>query len=118
MIALDQFALAELLRGADIYVSTSRSDSTSVSLLEAMASGAFPVVTDIPGNRVWIAHSENGLLFPAGDSDALASCIRRAVKDTQLRLRAATVNRRRVLADAVWEDNMLAIERALTGLAG
>jgi glycosyltransferase involved in cell wall biosynthesis len=37
--------MACLLGSADIYVSTSRSDGTSVSLLEAMASGAFPIIT-------------------------------------------------------------------------
>jgi glycosyltransferase involved in cell wall biosynthesis len=46
------------LRTAHIYVSTSLSDSTSVSLLEAMAAGCFPVVSDIPANREWIVDGE------------------------------------------------------------
>ena len=40
--------MPNLLARADIYISTSLYDGTSVSLLEAMACGTFPVVTDIP----------------------------------------------------------------------
>ncbi len=54
--------MPNLLSQADIYVSTSLHDGTSVSLLEAMGSGAFPVVTDIPANREWITNGENGFL--------------------------------------------------------
>jgi glycosyltransferase involved in cell wall biosynthesis len=42
------------LRNSDIYVSTSLSDGTSASLLEAMITGLACVVSDIPGNREWI----------------------------------------------------------------
>src|SRR5262249_50851094 len=48
---LDATAMAAWLGRADLYLSASLSDSTSLSLLEAMASGAVPVVSDIEGNR-------------------------------------------------------------------
>ena len=86
---LDQPDLAGLLRSADIYVSSSRSDSTSVSLLEAMACGAFPVVTSIPGNLEWITDGRNGLTFPPGDPAALATCLQKALADNELRSNAA-----------------------------
>lgn len=76
--------LAGHLRAADIYVSTSLSDGLSVSLLEAMACGAFPVVTDIPGNRELIEDGKNGYLFPAGDVQALADRLVRAAKERAL----------------------------------
>jgi len=61
-----------VLSEAGIYVSTSLSDGTSVSLLEAMASGTLPVVSDIAANREWIRDGFNGYLFPCGCPDALA----------------------------------------------
>ncbi|OGC77858.1 MAG: hypothetical protein A2Z27_04815 [candidate division Zixibacteria bacterium RBG_16_50_21] len=70
-----QEELVNLLRGADIYVSTSFSDSTSVSLLEAFGSGLVPIVTDIPGNREWIREGENGFLVPVNRSEVLAEKI-------------------------------------------
>ena len=42
------------LKQAHIYVSSSTSDGDHVSLMEALACGLFPVVTDIPANREWI----------------------------------------------------------------
>ncbi len=59
---------------ADIYVSTSPSDSTSVSLLEAMSQKLYPVVTDIPGNREWLESEEH--FFEAHDARALAEKIK------------------------------------------
>ena len=42
-------------RSADLYLSASHSDGTSISLLEAMACGVPALVSDIPGNREWVA---------------------------------------------------------------
>ena len=50
------------LNAADIYVSTSLSDGTSLSLLEAMACSLPVVVTDIPANKEWITDGHNGFL--------------------------------------------------------
>ena len=66
------------LRSADVYVSASSSDGTSSSLLEAMACGLFPIVSDIRANRPWVHHGQNGLLFAVGDADSLADAIREA----------------------------------------
>jgi glycosyltransferase involved in cell wall biosynthesis len=68
-------ALRALYREHEIYVSLSRSDSTSQSLLEAMAAGLAPVVTDIAGNREWIVHRREGLLVPVDDALAVASAV-------------------------------------------
>ena len=109
--------VAELVR-AHVYVSTSHSDSTSVSLLEAMAAGCLPVVTDIEGNREWIRNGENGLLFPPGDDEALARCLERAAGDPQLRRRAATLNRALVVERATWSTNMERVEHLFAELVG
>lgn len=72
--------LVEGLLDARFYVSAAHSDGSSSSLLEALASGLFPILTDIPANREWITHGETGLLFPAGDADALADHLRLAMR--------------------------------------
>jgi glycosyltransferase involved in cell wall biosynthesis len=113
---LTQIQLDTTLRESAIYVSTSLSDSTSVSLLEAMAAGCFPVVSDIAGNREWIQHEVNGLLFPAGDVDALAQMLSRAVHDVALRQAAVTRNRQLVEERASWADNMHAVGTLLQSL--
>lgn len=85
---------AELV-SSQIYVSLSRSDGTSIALLEALASGLFPILSDIPQNREWIdADAGNGILVPLDDPDALASAIDEASSNVERRLRAAAYNRR------------------------
>jgi len=66
------------LQAADLYVSASHSDGSSISLLEAMACGLPALVSDIPGNREWVAPQENGWWFPDGDEGMLALALQRA----------------------------------------
>ena len=48
---------------AQIYVSIPNSDGTAISLLEAMAYGCIPVVSDLPANKEWIKAQQNGLIY-------------------------------------------------------
>jgi glycosyltransferase involved in cell wall biosynthesis len=95
-VALPHRELPALLAGAAAVVSCARSDSTSISLLEAMASGATPVVTDLPGNREWIDDGVEGRLFPPGDAPALASALAAVLGDSAFRAAARIRARRRV----------------------
>jgi glycosyltransferase involved in cell wall biosynthesis len=45
-----------------IYISIPNTDGTSISLLEAMAYGCLPVVSDLPANREWVIDGENGII--------------------------------------------------------
>lgn len=66
--------LPAFYRTADLYVSASHSDGSSVSLMEALACGLPVLVSDIPGNREWIGPQEAaGRLFPDGDFTALGA---------------------------------------------
>jgi len=67
--------LPDYYQAADIYVSASHSDGSSISLLEAMASGLPALVSDIPGNREWVEPGVNGWWFPDGDVESLAERI-------------------------------------------
>jgi glycosyltransferase involved in cell wall biosynthesis len=109
--------LLELYRESDVYVSTSTSDSTSVSLLEAMNFGLIPVVTDIPGNREWIQDGNNGFLFPASNPQALAEKILYAIDHPEAANGFREKNREIIRSRAVWENNMKMIEDHFTGLA-
>jgi len=98
--------MPSLLAQADIYVSTSLHDGTSVSLLEAMGSGAFPVVTDIPSNREWISDGDNGFLVPKEDENLLAKKIVEAIRNHRLLGEASTKNQEIVEQRAYWRENL------------
>jgi len=106
--------LKTALRSASFYLSASLSDGTSSSLLEAMACGLLPIVSDIPANREWITHERNGLLFPPGDHRSLADCIRKAVADEPWIAEARVANRRLVEERANATVNMAALVALLT----
>ena len=58
--------MPQWFRAADVYVSCAKSDGTSISLLEAMATGLPVVVSDIPSNREWVKEAQNGGLARVG----------------------------------------------------
>ncbi len=66
---------------ADLYISPSHVDGSSVTLMEALASGLPCLVSDIPGNREWIDQGVNGWLFRDGDVNDLAEKILHAIKN-------------------------------------
>jgi len=106
--------LAAVLKSSHVYVSVSRSDGTSSSLMEGLACGLFPVLSDIPANREWIfPEAQNGLLVPLGDTSALAGALARAIKDTQLRSNASRFNRKLILDFAADRKNIRILSNEL-----
>jgi glycosyltransferase involved in cell wall biosynthesis len=75
------------LRSIDIFVLPSLSEASSNALMEAMACGCCVVASQVGGNRELVRDRECGLLFPPGDSAALASCLELLLSDVDLRAR-------------------------------
>jgi glycosyltransferase involved in cell wall biosynthesis len=59
------------LSAADFYISASRTEGGSIALLEAMACGCIPIVTNIPASTQVIGSGKFGLLFQPGDAEDL-----------------------------------------------
>jgi len=110
--------LLDCYNDSDIYVSTSLSDSTSVSLLEAMALGLIPIVTNIPGNREWMEDKKNGFLFPISDHRALAKQIIYVINEFTDWIDFREKNVSLIRKKAIWEDNMKVVEREFLMLLG
>lgn len=109
---VSQRDLPRYYRSADLYLSASHSDGTSISLLEAMACGLPALVSDIPGNREWVQPGVQGWWFPDGDTDALAANILGAI---QARGKLPEMGRSaRQLAEqrADWETNFQSLFKA------
>jgi L-malate glycosyltransferase len=60
-------AQEDYYRKASVYFSLPTSDATSVSLLEAMAWGCIPILSDIPANKEWVENGVNGLILKEND---------------------------------------------------
>jgi len=90
-----QANVAEWLRAIDIFVLPSLSEALSNSLLEAMGCGCCPIASDTGGNPELVLDGETGLLFPSGDSHALAERLRTVLDYPDLRRRMADASRQR-----------------------
>jgi len=103
--------LPRYLSSADVYVSSSLSDGTSNSLLEAMACGLAPIVTDIPANQAWINDGENGFLFPTRDYKTLASKIIYLLNNEEVRENFSRRSQEIVQKKAEQQTEMKKLER-------
>ncbi|MCX6983326.1 MAG: glycosyltransferase family 4 protein [Lentisphaerae bacterium] len=81
--------VAEKLRDSDIYVSTIQTEGISSSLLEACASGVFPIVGDIPSSRAIIRNMNSGMLIPELTPMQLADVMLKS-SDDEAMLNSAT----------------------------
>jgi len=90
---------------ADIYISPSHVDGSSVSLMEALASGLPCLVSDIPGNQEWIVDGENGWLFRDGNVDDLVEKISYAIKKRRSFRKISESARKTAEQKADWKKN-------------
>jgi glycosyltransferase involved in cell wall biosynthesis len=90
---------------ADIYISPSHVDGSSISLLEALACGMPCLVSDIAGNKEWIEDGVNGWLFRDGDVDDLAEKILLAIKGWREFKRIGELARKVAEERADWKKN-------------
>ena len=88
--------MAELFRIADLSVSPSIHDGTPNTLLEAMATGAYPVAGDIESIREWIQEGINGSLCDPSNTAALTAAMMHGVESPERRRLAAEHNRRQI----------------------
>ncbi|MQC26230.1 MAG: glycosyltransferase [Chloroflexi bacterium] len=109
---VSQSELPAYYQAADLYLSASHSDGSSVSLMEALASGLPALVSDIPGNREWIEPGAQGWLFPVDDADALAAAILHAAQEETDFSAMRHTARARAEERADWQQNKLGIQRA------
>lgn len=98
--------MVHLLQISAISVSPMTSDGTPISMLEAMACGVFPVMSDLGSIREWISHGINGLLFNPDNPEDLASCLEEALDNVSLRQRAQDINSQLIIERADYNKIM------------
>jgi L-malate glycosyltransferase len=91
------------LEQIDIFVLPSLSEALSNSLMEAMASGCCVVASKTGGNPELVTDQQSGLLFPPGDSAALAACLDLLLRNGGLRSRLAAAGAERMRSEFTLE---------------
>ncbi len=98
--------LGDLYGAADVFLLPSHREGMSFALLEAMAHGLAPVVADGTGNAETVG--EAGVVFPAGDLEALSAQLAGLAAGPGARARLGAAARERIRTD-------LSLERFLDG---
>ncbi len=96
--------LAEYYAKADFLIHAALTESFSMTLLEAMASGLPIIASDVGGIPELVEDNINGILFPPSNIDALSSAIVTMCEQTQLRLKFSENNRMKILDKYTWEQ--------------
>ncbi len=76
--------VADIYRLADVVVSVPSSDSTPVSILEALACGIPVITTDLPALHEWLTPGESGLMVPQRDPNELAAALVQVLSNIEL----------------------------------
>ena len=94
--------LAQLFRGARLFVQPSESEGLSIALLEAMAYGVPVLVSDIPANLEVIG--DCGWSFRSSDVDDLAAKLRECLDNPDRTSQFVEAAQRRIKAEYNWHD--------------
>lgn len=101
---------------ADVFVTTSLSDTISISLLEAMACGVSPVATNIGDINRWVHDGENGFIIPIKRPDILAQQVVFLIKNREIRQKIAALNLELIRQHADFETEMIKAEKLYEGI--
>lgn len=87
---------AYFYRKCQFYFTIPTSDSTSVSLLEAMAYGCVPIASNIPANLEWLENNGDGIFIEDSKID---------IKSIDCK-KAFDINRNKILKRGIWHKNI------------
>lgn len=90
--------LRDVYHRASVFVLPSLSEGCSNALLEAMASGLCPIVTDIGGNTDVVSDPVRGRLVEPGNDQQLAKVLTEVLSDREARQSMASAARTHVVA--------------------
>lgn len=97
--------LAKYYCAADVYLSASHIDGSSVALMEAMACGCVPLVSDIPSNLEWVRDGQEGWAFQDGNPESLAERILEISRSRDTLREHGQLAHQKARQDANWKVN-------------
>jgi glycosyltransferase involved in cell wall biosynthesis len=102
-------ALAGYYQAADVYLSASHIDGSSVALMEAMACSCPPLVSSIPANLEWVVDGEQGWVFRDGYAGDLAQKIIHIARHRREAMEKGRLARKTAESRADWKKNTMVL---------
>jgi len=94
---LDKTKMIDLLYSSNIYISIIQTEGISSSLIEGIACGLLPIISDMPASRQLIDDKINGYLIKDITPDALAAIMIKAADSLANMQTALQANRKNIL---------------------
>jgi glycosyltransferase involved in cell wall biosynthesis len=107
---VDHADILNLFRAARVYLGVSLSDGISTSLLEAMATGCFPIQTNTSCGNEWIT-DDSGVLLSPDDHAGLVAAVRMALTNDD-HVEAAAIKNRAIAIDRATAEKISGVARA------
>lgn len=111
-----QADVSTVLQGGDVFVNTSDTDNTPVSVIEALACGLCVVSTDVGGIPRLLTNRKDALLVPPDSPSELASAVRDVLTSPKLAMSLSRSGRNRAAA-LEWAVIVLEWERLFEEIA-
>jgi glycosyltransferase involved in cell wall biosynthesis len=102
---VSRLEMAAFLNLAHVLVSVPHGDLLSLCVLEGMACGCIPILTDLEAYKPRIKDGENGFLVPVKSPEAIAEKILYCASHPEIRQQFATRNRAIVEEQDDWRKN-------------
>lgn len=109
---------AQLVRLMDLFALVSFSEGTSMALLEAMAAGVCPVVTDVGGNPEIVTHRQTGWVVPSEDLAAFTAALKEAAQYETMRREFGNASQKRFQEKFEFQTMTQAYHNLYTEIAG
>ncbi len=110
--------IADVLNSLDIFVLSTRSEGSPISVIEAMMMGVPTVLSDISALRELSGNGKYAVLFGSGDADDLASRLIQLVADPESRSRLAVTARQWAMSQFSIEAHIANLSRLYNSLSG
>ncbi len=78
---IDRLAISDFWKSIDVCINVADYEGRSISIMEAMANGAVPIVTHTSGVKEDITDNENGFIVPVGDVYKIAEKVEEVCSD-------------------------------------
>ncbi len=106
--------IPQLLKIADLSVSSSKREGLPVNIMEAMYVGMPIIATDCRGNRDLVRNNFNGFLIAQNDIQAVVNSIEKLYRDSILRMKFAQ-NGKKIIEDYLLSKIIIKISRVYIG---
>jgi len=91
-----QHKIYEILPLFDVFVLSSFTEGTSISLLEAQSCGVPAVVTDVGGNSFVVENGKSGMLCQVNDVLAMSACLKKFLEEPDFSAQCGKNARKRI----------------------